>query len=149
MATILLVTGEASGDLHGAKLALALRKLEPSIDLVGVGGGHMAQAGVRLLPDIARVDAIGVPGIRQLWMGWQTLRHLSALVKRTRFDVIVLIDSPGMNLRLAKIAAKGSQTIIYYIAPQVWAWGRRRRSEERRVGKECRSRWSLYHEKKK
>jgi len=47
MATILLVTGEASGDLHGAKLALALRELEPSIDLVGVGGGHMAQAGVR------------------------------------------------------------------------------------------------------
>ena len=124
MPTILLVTGEASGDLHGAKLALALRELEPSIDLVGVGGGHMAQAGVRLLPDIARVDAIGVPGIRHLWMGWQTLRHLSALVKRTRFDVIVLIDSPGMNLRLAKIAAKASQTIIYYIAPQVWAWGR-------------------------
>lgn len=126
MANILLVTGEVSGDLHGAKLAVALRELEPSIDLVGVGGVHMAQAGVRLLPDIARVDAMGVPGIRQLWMGWKTLRQLSALVKRTRFDAIVLIDSPGINLRLAKVAAKASQTIIYYIAPQVWAWGRRR-----------------------
>ncbi len=126
MANILLVTGEASGDLHGAKLALALRELDPSIDLVGVGGVHMAQAGVRLLPDIARVDAMGVPGVRQLWLGWKTLRQLSVLVKQIRFDVIVLIDSPGMNLRLAKVAAKASQTIVYYIAPQVWAWGRRR-----------------------
>ncbi len=135
MSKILLVTGETSGDLHGAKLALALQALEPSIDLVGVGGGHMAQAGVRLLPDIARVDAMGVPGIRQLWMGWKTLRQLTALVKQTRFDAIILIDSPGMNLRLAKVAAKASQTIFYYIAPQVWAWGRRRLHLIRKVVK--------------
>lgn len=126
MAKLLLVTGEASGDIHGAKLALALRELEPTITLLGVGGGHMAQAGVQLLPDIVRVDAMGVPGFHQLWVGWKTLRKLSALVKHTRFDAIVLIDSPGMNLRLAKVGAKASQTIIYYIAPQVWAWGRRR-----------------------
>ncbi len=135
MPKILLVTGEASGDLHGAKLALALQQLEPSIDLVGVGGVHMARAGVRLFPDIARVDAMGVPGIRQLWNGWKTLRQLSSLVKHTPFDAIVLIDSPGMNLRLAKVAAKTSQTIIYYIAPQVWAWGRRRLPLIRKVVK--------------
>ncbi len=126
MSKILLVTGETSGDLHGAKLAVALQELEPSIDLIGVGGGHMARAGVQLLPDIARVDAMGVPGIQQLWGGWKTLRQLSKLVKQTRFDAIVLIDSPGLNLRLAKVAAKASQKIIYYIAPQVWAWGKRR-----------------------
>ncbi len=126
MSKILLVTGEASGDLHGAKLAVALRELEPDIDLTGVGGIHMAEAGVQLLPDIARVDAMGVPGIRQLWKGWNTLRRLSRLVQHTHFDAIVLIDSPGLNLRLAKVAAKASQRIIYYIAPQVWAWGQRR-----------------------
>ena len=135
MPNILLVTGETSGDLHGAKLAAALRELEPSIDLVGVGGGHMARAGVRLLPSIDRVDAMGVPGIRQLWVGWKTLRQLSALVKQTPFDAIVLIDSPGLNLRLAKVAAQASQTIIYYIAPQVWAWGRRRLTLIRKVVK--------------
>ncbi len=133
MPNILLVTGETSGDLHGAKLAIALRELEPSIDLVGVGGGHMARAGVRLLQNIDRVDAMGLPGIRQLWVGWKTLRQLSALVKETPFDAIVLIDSPGLNLRLAKVAAKASQKIIYYIAPQVWAWGRRRLSLIRKV----------------
>ncbi len=133
MSKILLVTGETSGDLHGAKLAVALQELEPSIDLVGVGGSHMAQAGVQLLPDIARVDAMGMPGLRQLWKGWKTLRQLSRLVQDTRFDAIVLIDSPGLNLRLAKVAAKASQKIIYYIAPQVWAWGQRRLHLIRRV----------------
>ncbi len=93
----------------------------------------MARAGVRLLPNIDRVDAMGVPGIRQLWVGWKTLRQLSALVKHTPFDAIVLIDSPGLNLRLAKVASKASQKIIYYIAPQVWAWGRRRLSLIRKV----------------
>jgi lipid-A-disaccharide synthase len=86
----------------------------------------MAEAGVRLIPDIARVDSMGVPGIAQLWTGWKTLRQLSMLVRTTSFDAIVLIDSPGMNLRVAKVAAKASQTLIYYIAPQVWAWGQRR-----------------------
>ncbi len=135
MPKLLLVTGETSGDLHGAKLAVALRELEPSIELVGVGGEYMARAGVQLLTNIDRVDAMGVPGIRQLWMGWKTLRQLSALVKKTPFDAIVLIDSPGLNLRLAKVAAKASQKIIYYIAPQVWAWGRRRLTLIRRVVK--------------
>lgn len=137
MAKILLVTGETSGDLHGAKLALALRELEPSIDLVGVGGQRMARAGVKLLPDVARVDAMGVPGIRQLWTGWKTLRQLSTLVKQTRFDAIVLIDSPGMNLRLAKVAAKSSQMIIYYIAPQVWAWGASSTSSDTKSYQTC------------
>jgi len=126
MFNILLVTGEASGDLHGAKLARALRDLEPSIILVGVGGRHMAQAGVQLIPNVSRVDTMGVPGIRQLWNAWKTLRQLSTLVKQTHFDAIILIDSPALNLRLAKVAVKASQTLIYYIAPQVWAWGQAR-----------------------
>ena len=66
MARILLVTGEASGDLHGAHLARAFQDLAPDVELVGVGGEHMIQAGVQLVPHIDRVDAIGVPGIRQL-----------------------------------------------------------------------------------
>jgi len=125
MPKILLVTGEASGDMHGAKLGLALRELHPGIELVGVGGQMMLEAGISLLPDVDRVDVMGVPGIQQVWKGWKTLRTLSAYVRRERLDAIILIDSPGLNLRLAKAVAKTSQTIIYYIAPQVWAWGSR------------------------
>lgn len=95
----------------------------------------MLEAGVSLFPNVDRVDAMGVPGIQQFFKGWKTLRMLSAYVRRERLDAIILIDSPGLNLRLAKAAAKTSQTIIYYIAPQVWAWGSRRLSLMRRTVK--------------
>jgi lipid-A-disaccharide synthase len=119
--------------MHGAKLGKALRELDPSVELIGVGGQKMLEAGVGLLPNVDRVDAMGVPGIQQLFKGWKTLRLLSVYVRREQLDAIILIDSPGLNLRLAKAAAKTSQTIIYYIAPQVWAWGSRRLHLMRRV----------------
>jgi lipid-A-disaccharide synthase len=133
MPKILLVTGEASGDIHGAHLALALHELNPAVELIGVGGSRMSAAGVSLLSQVDRVDAMGVPGIRQLMKGWKTLRTLSRYVQHESFDAIILIDSPGLNLRLAKVAAKSSHTIIYYIAPQVWAWGSRRLTLIRKV----------------
>jgi lipid-A-disaccharide synthase len=133
MPKIFLVTGEASGDIHGAHLALALQELNSAIELIGVGGSRMSAAGVSLLPNVDRVDAMGVPGIRQLMKGWKTLRTLSRYIQQERFDAIVLIDSPGLNLRLAKVAAKTSHNIIYYIAPQVWAWGSRRLKLIRKV----------------
>ncbi len=133
MPKIFLVTGETSGDIHGAHLALALRELNPAVELIGVGGSRMLAAGVSLLPDVNRIDAMGVPGIRQLIQGWKTLRTLARYLNHERFDVIILIDSPGLNLRLAKAIAKRSHKIIYYIAPQVWAWGSRRLKVIRRV----------------
>ncbi|MDR4494338.1 MAG: lipid-A-disaccharide synthase [Nitrospirales bacterium] len=135
MARIFLVSGEASGDLHGGKLARALKDLAPDIELFGVGGEHMVRAGVRLVPHINRVDAIGVPGVRQLLTGWKTLRALSAYIRTESFDAIVLIDSPGLNLRLAKSVNHLSDRMYYYIAPQLWAWGRRRMTLLRRVVK--------------
>ena len=135
MPKILLVTGEASGDLHGANLGLALKTLHPGIELIGVGGQKMLEAGVTLLPQVDRVDAVGVPGFQQLFKAWKTLRRLTSYVRQERLDAIILIDSPGLNLRLAKATAKNSQTIIYYIAPQVWAWGRRRLRLMRRTVK--------------
>jgi lipid-A-disaccharide synthase len=133
MPRILLVTGEASGDLHGANLAKALKTLAPDVELYGVGGEKMAASGVRLVPQVSRVDAIGLPGLGQLLNGYRTLRYLGAYIQRENFDGIVLIDSPGMNLRLAKSAGNLSDRIFYYIAPQVWAWGRRRTALLRRV----------------
>jgi lipid-A-disaccharide synthase len=133
MPKIFLVTGETSGDIHGAHLALALRELNPAVELIGVGGNRMLAAGVSLLPQVKRVDAMGVPGIRQLIQGWKTLRTLGRYLQHERFDAIILIDSPGLNLRLAKGIANKSHKIIYYIAPQVWAWGSRRVKLIRRV----------------
>ncbi|MGB0909421.1 MAG: lipid-A-disaccharide synthase [Nitrospirales bacterium] len=130
---ILIVTGEASGDLHGANLAKALYTLNPDVRIDGVGGQLMCAEGVRLIPGIDRVDAIGVPGFSQLRRGLQTLQRLKKIMRDERYDVIVFIDSPSMNLRLAKAAAKAKQHVVYYIAPQIWAWGKRRLRLIRRV----------------
>ncbi|GJL53138.1 MAG: lipid-A-disaccharide synthase [Nitrospirales bacterium] len=123
---ILIVTGEASGDLHGANLAKELYRLHSQIHIDGVGGQRMSAEGVRLLPGIESVDAIGVPGLTQLRRGVQLLRRLKKILREETYDAVVLIDSPGMNLRLAKTAVKANQHVIYYIAPQIWAWGARR-----------------------
>ena len=133
MPKIFIVTGEASGDLHGANLAKEILFLNPQVTIQGVGGQKMMDAGVKLLPGITRVDAIGVPGIKQLWAGYRTLRQLKRILRDERYDAVVFIDSPGMNLRLAKTAAKAHQHVIYYIAPQIWAWGARRLGVIKRV----------------
>ena len=135
MPSIFIVTGEASGDLHGANLTREIYRLNPHATIRGVGGHHMMDAGVKLIPEIDRVDAIGVPGIKQIFRGYRTLRQLKKILRNERYDAVVFIDSPGMNLRLAKTAAHAHQRVIYYIAPQLWAWGARRLAVIKRVVK--------------
>ncbi|UCE62720.1 MAG: lipid-A-disaccharide synthase [Nitrospirota bacterium] len=133
MPRIFIVTGEASGDLHGGNLAREIYSLNPHATIQGVGGHHMIDAGVKLVPEIERVDAIGIPGVKQLLRGYRTIRQLKKVLRNERFDAVVFIDSPAMNLRLAKSAAKAHQRVIYYIAPQIWAWGARRLAVIKRV----------------
>jgi lipid-A-disaccharide synthase len=123
MPRIFIVTGEASGDVHGANLAGALRTLRPDVDLVGVGGSRMQAAGVTLLPGIRRADTIGVSlGLAHLRAGVHNLLTLARYLRRTTLDAVVFIDHPGVNLRLARVAKWVGHRVIYYIAPQVWAW---------------------------
>ena len=124
--SIMIVAGEASGDLHGANLAKALRILQPDIRLVGVGGWHMRAAGMELVQGLHRLDTIGVPGPVMIWKGLANMATLKRFFKREALDGVVFIDNPSMNLRLAKIANRLGHRVIYYIAPQIWAWGRRR-----------------------
>jgi lipid-A-disaccharide synthase len=122
MPRILIVTGEASGDLHGANLAAAIRALRSDAELLGVGGSKMQAAGVRLIQGIERLDAIGLVGLAQLRAAVRTYRSLVRLLRETAFDSVVFIDNPGLNLRLARAAKKAGHRVFYYIAPQVWAW---------------------------
>ena len=122
MPRILLVTGEASGDLHGANLAREMKVLRPDVELVGVGGPKMQAAGVTLLPGIERLDMIGLPGPAQLRIAAHNYRAITRFLQHTPLDVVVFIDHPGMNLRLARRAKRDGHRVVYYIAPQVWAW---------------------------
>jgi lipid-A-disaccharide synthase len=122
MSRVLIITGEASGDLHGANLAKALKMLAPDVSVIGVGGARMREAGVDLVPGIPQVDVIGMvgpTGLRALARRVLTLRRL---LRREPLDLVVLIDQPGLNFHFARIAKQAGRRVVYYIAPQLWAW---------------------------
>jgi lipid-A-disaccharide synthase len=122
--TIMLVAGEASGDLHGATLARALRAQSPRIRLYGMGGRAMAAEGVELLVDATRDATVGgteaVGGVPALYRAYRRLR--ATLGGPRRPDALVIIDFPEFNLRLARAARRAGVAVVYFIPPQVWAW---------------------------
>lgn len=124
---ILISAGEPSGDLHGAAVARALRRRWPDAELYGLGGPRMEQAGVRLL---AHVDDLAVMGFVEVFSRLPFFIRLMRRVVRTLDEappsLVVPIDYPGFNLRLARSARKRGIPVLYYIAPQVWAWHRSR-----------------------
>lgn len=120
---IWLIAGEASGDLYGAQLANNIRKENPSAILAGMGGMKMKEAGVDLLVDSTELGVIGF--VEVLGMIFQFVRIMKFLVTeaaRQRPDVVILIDYPGFNIRLAKRLKKMGIKILWYISPQVWLW---------------------------
>jgi lipid-A-disaccharide synthase len=130
---LLLMAGEASGDLHGGNLARALLAEQPTLQLLGVGGRRMREAGVELLFDIRDLAVVGaVEAVRSLRTLWQVYRTLLATVERTPVDAALLIDFPGFNLRLAKALTQRDIPVLYYIAPQIWAWHQGRIKQIRR-----------------
>lgn len=121
---ILIVAGEASGDLHGARLVRALRQAAPEAKLYGIGGDGMAAAGMELLFHIRDMAVVGFTEvIRRLPFLQRVMATLEHEIERRRPAVAILIDYPGFNLRLAKRLRRRGVKILFYIAPQVWAWG--------------------------
>ncbi len=127
MPTIMLVAGEASGDLHGATLARQLRRLAPSVALTGMGGPRMAEAGVALLSDVTRLAVVGSSeAVRWVPALYRTYRQLVSRLTEEPPRAVVLIDFPEFNLRVARQAKRFGIPVIYFIPPQVWAWRRGR-----------------------
>lgn len=125
--TILLVAGEASGDLHGAALVSALRQRDPNIEVWGVGGERLRQAGMHILVDTAAVATMGfVETFGTLGRLLSTYRRLRRFLIDARPRLVVLIDFPEFNLFFAKRAKALGIPVFYYIGPQVWAWRRGR-----------------------
>ena len=123
MPRLFFVAGEESGDIHGANVIRALDEQCPDLVCEGLGGQHMAEAGMTLCHDLANEGIMGFlevvkhyPAIRRLFH--DTLDHINA----DKPDAVVLIDYPGFNIRLAKALLGTGIPIIYYISPQVWAW---------------------------
>lgn len=125
--SILIVAGEASGDLHGSNLIKALKEIDPALRFYGVGGEKMKGAGLSAIEDSKNLAVVGISEvILKLGRLYAAFNKLKNTLDENRPDVVVLIDFPDFNLRFAKEAYKRGIPVIYYIGPQVWAWRRGR-----------------------
>lgn len=127
MPKVMILAGEASGDLHGANLARALKELDPQVELLGMGSSLMAGAGVKLAFDITDLSTVGfIEAVRSIKTLKGILQQLSALMDQEKPDVVVFIDYPGFNLEVAKVVKAKGIASVYYFSPSAWAWGKGR-----------------------
>ncbi len=124
---VMIVAGEPSGDMHAAAMVTSLRARRPELHLVGVGGPRLDAEGVELFE---RAERIAVVGFVEVIKHLPILRRLMAALRRRmdtgRVKLVVLIDYPGFNMRVAREAKKRGIPVLYYITPQVWAWHKSR-----------------------
>ena len=119
----MILAGEASGDVHGARVAREIRRRWPAVEMVGLGGEGLAGAGVRLLSGLDELAVMGFAEvIRRLPFFRRLERRLVRLLQEEPPDLVIPIDYPGLNLRITAHAARLGIPVLYYIGPQVWAW---------------------------
>jgi lipid-A-disaccharide synthase len=124
---VLIIAGEASGDLHGAGVVRELKKRIPDLDIFGIGGDRMRREGMETVIHISSMSFMGFAEVvRNLPFIRKVERMLESLLSTRPPDVVVLIDYPGFNLRFARRVKRKGIAILYYISPQVWAWHRSR-----------------------
>ena len=137
---VLIVAGEASGDLRGAELAREIRARRPEVEITAVGGAHLRGAGARIVLESEQLSVMGLTEvlsrIGSILAVWGRLKRLlrGREPGERAPDLVILIDFPDFNLRLARIARRAGVKVLYYVSPQVWAWRRYRvRTLARRV----------------
>ncbi len=119
----MIIAGEASGDLHGAQLIRQVTQLDSNVKFFGIGGSNMQAAGVDVRIDSAKLAVIGLVEVLKHYQRLVSyLNEMKELLTSERPDLVILIDYPGFNLRLAKAAKKLNIKVLFYISPQVWAW---------------------------
>jgi len=124
---IMLVAGEASGDLHGGNLAREILAARPDLQLMGMGGSMMRGAGVDTVIDNSELAVVGIYEVlSHIGVIKRAFDTLKGIIQNSPPSLIVLIDYPDFNLRLAKVAKAAGVPVLYYISPQIWAWRRGR-----------------------
>ena len=120
---VLIVAGESSGDLYGAKLVEAMASLSPEVTFHGIGGKEMKRSGVNLLFSSSELAVVGITEVVEkmghIWRAWRTMKRF---IEDHTPHLAVLIDYPDFNLRLAKVLKNNAVPVLYYVSPQVWAW---------------------------
>ena len=123
MTKVLISAGEASGDLHAGAVTRAIRQLDPEAEVFGMGGDCLREAGGEVLFDIKDHSVMGfVEVLRKLPDIWKLRSAFIELMDRRRPDVLLTIDYPGFNMRLARLAKERGIKVVSFIAPSAWAW---------------------------
>ena len=126
----MIIAGEASGDLHAAHLVKSIKQVNPHIEIFGVGGKNMKEQGVDIVYDIVELAVVGfVEVLKHIRTFKKLMDRLVSLLDTRKPDAVILVDYPGFNLRLAKRVKEKNIPVIYYISPQIWAWGKERIEE--------------------
>jgi lipid-A-disaccharide synthase len=123
---VLLLAGEASGDAYGGALARALRARLPDVGLFGIGGPRMRDAGVELMADLGELAVMGLAEVLPRVPFFLSLERRILLAVERGVRLVVPIDYPGLNMRIARGARRRGVPVLYYVAPKVWAWRRGR-----------------------
>ncbi len=125
--SILIIAGEVSGDIHGANLIREMKNSVPNLHFFGIGGDRMKEEGAELFYHINQMSLIGLTEImKHLPFVFNVINRIVSIAKERNPDLIILIDYPGLNIRIGKRLKKLKKRIFYYISPQVWAWGKNR-----------------------
>ena len=124
---ILIITGESSGDIHGAALSRYLTSFKPGLQIFGVGGTEMKKSGVHILQDNKEMAVVGVLEIfGKIRLLYKIFKKIEYEIVSGKYSALVLIDYPTFNMMLAWLASKHRLPVFYYIAPQIWVWGKSR-----------------------
>jgi lipid-A-disaccharide synthase len=124
---VLFVAGEASGDLHAGGVAAHLKSLRPDLALIGIGGVHMADAGVQILYDYRDLAVMGfMEVVKHIPKHTALLKQIRSRIRQGDIAVVVVVDYPGFNMKVAQLARDAGIPVVYYVTPQVWAWGAKR-----------------------
>lgn len=126
---VFIVAGEESGDMHASNLIRQVTAIRPEVQFEGFGGERMERAGCRLHANILHLAGMGLSFLQNIFKFIELLRRFYKLTRDHRPDALVLVDFPGFNFLLARLARLRGVPVVYYICPQIWAWAPWRRSK--------------------
>ena len=127
MRKIFIVAGDPSGDIHASRLIEAIRGIAPDTRFIGIGGKEMKKAGLDSIAPIEEMSVVGFWEVAKKYTFFKNIfNKCVSIIENEKIDVFIPVDYPGFNIRLANIAKRNSIPVIYYIAPQLWAWGKNR-----------------------
>jgi len=120
---VFISAAEPSADAHCASLIAAMQESQPGIEFVGVGGPKMAQAGCELLENTVDKAAMIYKAFSQVARFYKIVKHIKHYLKSNNVDLVIVCDSPSFNFHVAKAAKKAGIKTLFFVAPQLWAWG--------------------------